>query len=184
MNNAQGSEQDRYLTLYGESNLPLKGLIPFGDNTKVRIVDGHLRLISQRGRGGALIDTSKLHNARLTMTVVKTRADRIGALALAGADGSGGLEAVLTERSSTDGQMYLAGTEGGSRTVHDRSWFNIGNDIEYKLCLTVKNGDVTVQWKNMPGLSARTRPQQKGLFGFFVENGGIFVTGIRLEKLS
>ena len=184
MDNPQGSEQDRYLTLYGESNLPLTGLSVFGQNTKARISDGRLALSSGRGLGGIVIDSEDLEDVRLQCTLVKTRAARIGALAFVNSEGAGGMEAALTPQSSTDGQMYIAERKEEGRNVLDRSWFSIDDNIEYRLDMTIEKGRIKAAWKNMPELNASVSSLPKGKFGVFVENGGMLVTHIRLEKLS
>lgn len=182
--NVQGSEMDRYLTLGGTSTMPVTGLKIIGDGTKARIVDGHLRLSSGRSKGIILIDTADLQKARLSFTAVKARGSAMGAIALANSDGSGGFEAVLTSRSSPDGQMYLAKREGENKEVQDRNWFNIKDDVAYNCTVEVRNGTMTVSWKNMPELSASVDENASGQFGLFIENGTMFVTDIKLEKLQ
>jgi hypothetical protein len=177
-----GSEADRYLTLGGNSRLPLDGLKVSGPDARATIVDGHLRVAS-RERAVVLVDTAALDQARLSLTAVKARAERIGGIALAGPDGSGAVEAALTSRYSPDGKVYLAANRGGTRAVLARSWFNIGDDIAYRLTLEIRGGKVTASWKNMLTLEAGVDAAKPGYFGFFVERGALFVTDLKLERL-
>jgi hypothetical protein len=177
----QGTESDRYLTLGGDSRLPLDGLRVAGEGAEAAIVDGHLRLSSANGRAIVLIDKPTIRNARLSLTAVKASGDRMGAVALTGAGGTGGIEAALTSRYSSDGKVYIA-RSGTERDVLARSWFNVADDIAYRLVLDVRDGQVTTSWKNMVSLSARVNPSVSGHFGFFVERGTAYVTDLRLER--
>ncbi len=179
---AQGTESDRYLTLGGTSELPLGDLRTVGAEASAAISDGHLRLSGGAGRAVVLIDTARLRNARLSLTAVKTAGERMGAIALAEPDGGGGVEATLTSRYSPDGKVYVAENRG-TRRVLARSWFNIGDNIAYRLILEVRDGQITASWKNMLSLRARVDPDASGHFGFFVERGTMFVTDLKLERL-
>lgn len=180
----QGAESDRYVTLGGASQLPLTGLRVLGADARAHIADGHLRLSCRTGRGTVLIDTPALGRARLSLTAVKSRADRMGAIALASADGSGGVEATLTSRYSPDGKVYLAATRGGTREVLARDWFNIADDIAYRVTVECRDGRVKASWTNMLTLEAATTAGPTGHFGFFVERGSLFVTDVTLERLD
>lgn len=180
----QGAETDRYVTIGGASHVPLSGLRLLGDDAEAEIVDGHLRVGSRAGRATMLIDTAALDRARLTFTAVKARGDRMGAIALAAADGTGGIEATVTSRYSSDGKVYLATAKGGKREVLARSWFNIADDIAYRVTVECRDGRVTASWANMLTLETTTASGSGGHFGFFVERGGIFVTDVTLERLA
>ncbi|MFC1543253.1 metallophosphoesterase family protein [Candidatus Neomarinimicrobiota bacterium] len=182
MNNPQGSEEQRYFTLEGSSLLPLSDLSLIGEGASAHIENGHLRLSSADGTGILLIDSANLRNARLTFSAVKAEGARMGALAYAKPDGSGGVEATLTRNYSTDGQMYLAEREQSGRTTLDRNWFNIADDIAYQLIIEARNGEVKASWKNMPVLSADIG-RSSGRFGIFIERGTMFVTDLKLERL-
>jgi len=180
-----GAESDRYLTLGGASEqLPLTGLKVIGADAQAVIQDGHLRLASKSGRALVLFDTAALGEARLGLTAVKAEGDRIGALALAGPDGAGGVEAALTSRYSPDGKVYLARGESNAREVLARSWFNIGDSIAYRLTLEVRGGRIRASWKNMLDLEAPAGRAASGQFGFFVDRGTMFVTDLKLEQLA
>jgi Calcineurin-like phosphoesterase len=180
----QGSEKDRYLTLGGSSQRALEHLKVTGADARATIDDGHLRLTSRTERATVLIDTSQLHDARLTLTVIKAGGERIGGLALAAPDGSGGIEASLTSRYSPDGKVYLARNGSGGREILARSWFNIGDNIAYRLVLETRSGRVRASWKNMLDLEASVDPGTAGHFGFFVDRGSVFVTDLKLERLE
>ena len=125
----QGAASDRYLTIGGTSRLPLTGLRVMGDAPVATIVDGHLRVSSREGRAIVLVDTGALDNARLTLTAIKSRAERMGALALASPDGSEGVESAVTSQYSPDGKVMIVSRTAGQRQVLSRSWFNVADDI-------------------------------------------------------
>jgi len=179
-----GSEGDRYLTLGGTSQLPLERLKVTGTDARAAIVDGHLRLTARSERALVLVDSSGLHNARLTLTAVKAAGERMGGIALAAPDGTGGIEASVTSRYSPDGKVYLARNKPGGREILARSWFNIGDNIAYRLVLEIRDGRVRASWKNMLDLDASVEPGTAGHFGFFVDRGSIFVTDLKLERLG
>ena len=179
---AQGAESDRYVTLGGSSELPLRGLKLLGDEAEARIADGHLRLSSKSGRATLLIDAAALQNARLTLVASKAGAARMGALVLTDAGAGEGIEAALTSQYSPDGKVYLAGFRSGQREVLSRSWFNIADNIAYRLALEARNGRVTASWKNMLDLEARIDPGTAGHFGLFVERGTLFLTDLTLDS--
>ncbi len=181
---AQGSETERYLTVGGSSHLPLNRLKVLGDEAQATIEDGHLRLTSRNERALVLIDTAGLRNARLILTAVKAAGERMGAVALAGANGENGYEATVTSRYSPDGKVYLARNRSGAREVIARSWFNIADNIAYRLILEVRNGQITASWKNMLDLRAPMEAGPGGYFGFFIERGAMFVTDLRLERVA
>ncbi len=181
---SQGSEKDRYLTLGGNSQLLLERLKIVGADARATIVDGHLRLTARSERAMVLIDTSPLHDARLTLTASKAAGERIGGIALAAPDGSGAIEASLTSRYSPDGKVYLARNRSGNREIIARSWFNIGDNIAYRLVLEIRGGRIRASWKNMLDLEAAVDPGANGHFGFFVDRGSVFVTDLRLERLG
>jgi hypothetical protein len=181
--NPMGSESDRYLTVGGTSQLPLEGLRLVGPEAKATIADGHLRVVSRGDRALVLLDTGGLQNARMTVTAVKI-GERVGCVALAGADGSGGLEAAVTSRYSPEGKVYIAKNTGGRREILARSWFNIGDHIAYRMTVEVRNGRIAARWKNMLDLEASVEPGSSGHFGFFVDRGAMFVTDLELERLS
>ncbi|HOQ47233.1 MAG TPA: metallophosphoesterase [Bryobacteraceae bacterium] len=179
-----GSEADRYLTLGGPSQLPLEQLKIIGSDAEAAVLDGHLRLSSKSGRALALIDVSAVQNARLTLTAVKSPGEYMGAVALAGPDGAGGIEATLTARYSPDGKVFLVRNRPEARQVLARSWFNIADDVAYRLTLEVRNGRIFASWKNMLNLEAPLQSAQPGHFGFFVDRGTLFVTDVKLERLA
>ncbi len=178
-----GSEADRYLTLGGSSQLPLGRLKIRGADARAEITNGHLRLTGRNERAVVLIDTAELRNARMTVTLVKSGCDRMGGVALAATDGTGGIEAAVTSRYSPDGKVHLAGVRPGGRDVLARSWFNIADNIAYRLVLEVRESRVSASWKNMLNLSASAEPGAAGQFGIFVDRGTIFVTDLKLERL-
>jgi hypothetical protein len=181
----QGAEADRYVTIGGGSQLPLTGLRVIGADARARIVDGHLRLLSRTGRATLLIDTAALGDARLSLTAVKARGERMGGIARAAADGTGGIEAVVTSRYSDDGKVYLAAGSGAARQVLARDWFNIGDDIAYRLTLECRKGKITATWANMLTLEASVSTAAAGgHYGCFVERGGMFVTDVTLDALT
>lgn len=181
---ALGSETDRYLTIGGSSRMSLEGLRVFGPEARATIVDGHLRLASRQGRAAVLIDTAELRHARLTLTAVKAGGEGMGAIALADRDSEGGIEATVTSRYSPDGKVFLARGRSDRRDVLARSWFNISDNIAYRLTLEVRNGRVTASWKNMLDLEAAVDSGGGGYFGFYVERGAMFVTDLKLERLA
>lgn len=181
---AQGAETDRYLTLGGSSQIPIAGLKVVGNDAKATVADGHLRLSSPAGRATVLIDTKKIRDARLTISFVKSRADQMGTVALANEDGRGGFETALTSRYSDDGQVFLAQSSASERRVLARSWFNVGDDIAYRVTLDVRGGRVNASWKNMLSLEHSASTLPPGYFGLFVEKGSLFVTDIKLEHLA
>ena len=87
----------------------------------------------------------------------------------------------MTSRYSPDGKVYLARNGPGGREVLARSWFNIGDNIAYRLVLEVRNGLLSASWKNMLNLEAAINPVTAGHFGVFVDRGSIFVTDLKLE---
>ncbi len=180
----QGAESDRYLTLGGASQLPLTGMRVLGDAPRASIVDGHLSVASREGRATVLIDGAALGQARLTLTAIKAGAEGIGAVALASEDGKEGVEAVLTSRYSPDGKVMLVSTGGARREVLARSWFNIADDIAYRLTLECRDGRIRASWKNMLDLECGPVARTSGHFGFFVERGSMYVTDVRLERLG
>ncbi|MBM3755433.1 MAG: hypothetical protein FJW38_15785 [Acidobacteria bacterium] len=166
-----GTEADRYMTLGGASEqLPLTGLKVIGDSAKAVIQDGHLKLEAPSRRCTVLIDHKPLKRARLSLTMVKAGADRIGGMA-------GDIEATLTAKYSTDGKVYLA----RGKEVLARSWFNIGDHIAYRLTLETDGKRVRASWKNMLDLEAPAVNESQ--FGFFVDRGTAFVTDLTLESL-
>jgi len=179
----QGPESTRYLTIGGSSRLPLEGLRVVGTEAHAVIADGHLRLASLPGRAAVVLDTDLLQNARLTLTSVKA-AERMGAFVLANKDSEGGIEATVTSHYSPDGKVFLSQQQSDHREVLARSWFNISDDIAYRLSVEVRNGRVLASWKNMLDLEAKTAPGRSGYFGFYVEKGAMFVTDLKLERLS
>lgn len=180
----QGAESDRYLTLGGSSELPLTGLKVAGPGAAAAVMDGHLRLTSGDGRASVMIDGAQLRDARLSLTAVKASGDRMGAIALADSEGEGGIEATLTSRYSPDGKVYLAKIGPDGREVLARTWFNIADNIAYRLVLEVRRGQLTASWKNLATLRAKVVPVNAGNFGFFIERGTMFVTDVRLERLG
>lgn len=180
----QGSIADRYLTVGGASRLPLTGLRVLGDAPEVAIVDGHLRVRSRQGRAIVLVDAPAVDSARLTLTAVKTGGERMGALVFASPDGTGGVEAAVTSRYSPEGKVMLASGAGRERQVFARSWFNIADDIAYRLTLETHGDRVRASWKNMVDLEAGPVPRAGGHVGFFVERGAMIVTELVLERLT
>ena len=157
-----GAESDRYLTLGGTSQVPLDRLTVIGGEAVIE--NGHLRLKSSGGRAIVLIDAGALKQGRLTLTAVKAEGERMGGIAFAGADGAGGIEAAVTARYSPDGKVYLANNGAGGREVMARSWFNIGDNIAYRLTLEARNGLIRASWKNMLDLEAPVDASRSGLF--------------------
>lgn len=180
----QGKENDRYYTLNGSSEMPLTGLTVKGNNAHAEIKNGRLSLESKEGKGMILIDKPELTHARISFSVVKEGATHIGAVACAGDSGSARIEAVLTSEYGTDGNMFLAAYRENRKETLDRSWFNIADGIAYKCVLEARNGTITFSPKNMPELSAAVKGNPSGKFGFFVENGKMLVTDLKLEKLG
>lgn len=198
---AQGREIERYLTLGGTSYLPLEGMKLIGNRASARIKDGHLRLdsgkdsqkvvqeghsftISKKTRGILLIDVPDIKNAQISFSAVMKGADRIGVLACTEPDGRGGIEAILNPGHSEHGQLYLVDDRGEKNNILDRSWFNVRDGIAYRFVLEVQNGKVKAKCKNMPELSADIDVNRSGYFGFFVENGTMLVTDLKLEKIE
>ena len=134
-------------------------------------------------RGVILIDIPNLSDARISFSAVLEKGDRMGAIAHAKPDGNGGVEAVINPKYSGRGQLYLADNRTGKAHVLDRSWFNIREGIAYRFVLEVQEGKVKAKWKNMPELSADISMIRSGSFGFFVENGTLLMTDMKLEKL-
>lgn len=180
----QGSVADRYLTLGGSSQLPLQNLRLAGEGAHAVIADGHLRVSNRDGRASVLIDTAPLRDARLTLTIVKAGGERVGGVALAAADGSAGIDATITSRYSPDGKVMIGSSGTGGREVLARSWFNIADDIAYRLTLEVRDGRVRASWKNMVDLEADVRSHGPGLFGAFVERGTMLVTDLAPDRLD
>jgi hypothetical protein len=179
-----GSESDRYITVGGSSQLPLENLNVVGNEARALIHDGHLRLSGRNDRALVVINTAPLQQARLTLTAVKASGERIGGIALAGPDGKGGIEAAVTSRYSPDGKVYLAATSGDRRDILARSWFNIADNIAYHLTLEITERRIIATWKNMLKLEVKRETAAAGHFGFFVDNGVMFVTDLRLERLG
>ena len=197
---AQGREIDRYFTLGGTSYLPLKGLKLIGNRASARIKDGHLRLdsgkenqtviqdgqswkIAKKMRASVLIDIPNIKDGKISFSAVMEGADRMGVIALADSEGRGGIEAVIKPEKSRSGQLYIADNRREKTNILDRSWFNIQNGIAYRFVLEVQNGKVKAKWKNMPELSVDIDVNRSGYFGFFVENGTMLITDLKLEKL-
>ncbi|MBN1290779.1 MAG: metallophosphoesterase [Candidatus Latescibacteria bacterium] len=181
---AQGTENDRYFTLNGSSDMQPDRLTELGNNTDVRIADGHLSVDAPNGKGLVLIDLPDMNNVRLIFSAVKEGATHIGAVACTNGDGSDRIDCVLTSEYGTDGNMYIASYSGGKKETLGVSWFNISDGISYKFVVEVKDGSIIFHPKNMPELSAKIPNTPKGKFGFFVENGKMFVTDLKLEKLG
>lgn len=179
-----GTEGERFLTVGGSTQLALEKLRVIGGEAQAGVADGHLRLTGRNERAMVLIDTAPLNQARLTLTIVKAAGERVGGIGLAGADGAGGIEAALTSRYSPDGKVYLASSGPGGREVLARNWFNIGDQISYRLTLTVGDGRITASWKNMLNLESKIASTASGHFGFFVDRGVALVTDLRLERLG
>lgn len=198
---AQRGEIERYFTLGGTSYLPLKGLKLIGNRARARIKDGHLRLdsgkenqtviqdgqswkIAKKMRATILIDIPNIKEGKISFSAVMEGADRMGVIALAESEGRGGIEAVISPKYSGYGQLYIADNRREKTNILDRSWFNIRNGIAYKFVLEVQKGKVIAKWKNMPELTADIGVNRSGRFGFFVENGTILVTDLKLEKVG
>ena len=181
---AQGEEKDRYYTLGGSSKLPLNGLKVINKYARADIKDGHLTLQSDKGKGLILIDKSGLTNVRISFSAVKEGATHMGVVAYASNDGLERVEGVLTSEYGPDGNMFLASYSGNKKETLARSWFNISDGIAYKFVLEAKNGKITLLNKNMPKLTTEIKDNPSGKFGFFVENGKMFVTDLRIEKLN
>ncbi|MBT4483570.1 MAG: hypothetical protein HOC71_07815, partial [Candidatus Latescibacteria bacterium] len=181
---AQGSEYDRFFTIGGSSALPLDGLTVHGRKARAFIDDGHLTLDSTEAKGTVLIDSPSLSNARLSFSAVKEGGTHMGALAFAHEDGSGGIEGVLTNVYSTDGNVFLADYTGNRKETLARTWFNINDGIAYKFILEARNDTITLSVKNMPKISARLKIKPSGKFGFFVNKGKMLITDLKLEKLD
>ncbi len=180
----QGAESDRYLTIGGNSLMPIEKLTVVGDDVAARVADGHLRLSSRLGRAGVVIDTADLRDARLTMSMVMASGDAAGGFALAGANGRGGVEAVVTPRYSASGKVYLRqDVAGGAPSLLQPAWFNIGYNLAYRLTLEVRGRKVTASWKGMTPIDATVETDRPGRFGCFVERGVLFVTDLALERL-
>lgn len=105
-------------------------------------------------------------------------------MALAAADGSAGIDATITSRYSPDGKVMIGSSGTGGREVLARSWFNIADDIAYRLTLEVRDGRVRASWKNMVDLEADVRSHGPGLFGAFVERGTMLVTDLAPDRLD
>lgn len=196
---AQGRARERYLTVGGTSYLPLKGMLLIGNKASFKIKDGHLALGSGRdsqtvvqdgqswtvpktSRATILIDLPDFKDARISFSAVLEGGKRMGAIALADSEGRRGVEAVISPGYSAKGQLYLTDTRRDERSIWDRSWFNIREEIAYKFVLEVHKGKVKAKWKNMPELSAQLGMDRSGKFGLFVEDGGMLVTDLKLEK--
>ena len=91
---------------------------------------------------------------------------------------------MVTSRYSPDGKVYLVRNSGAKREILARSWFNIADNIAYRLTLEVRNGRITASWKNMLNLEATLEPGTSGYFGFFIDRGAMFVTDLEPERLS
>jgi hypothetical protein len=180
---AQGDEEDRYFTVGSSSAMSPDGLVLHGGNAQVRIEDGHLTLTSEKGRGTVLIDKRGAGNFRLSFSATKEGATHMGAVFSMSDDGSERIDGVLTSEYGPDGNMYLAASSGTSRETLDRSWFNISDGIAYRFILEVRDGGITFSPENMPELTASIPENTSGKFGFFVENGKLLVTDLKLEKL-
>jgi hypothetical protein len=197
---AQGREIERYVTIGAPSILPLKGMRLLGQSAIANIRNGHLRLdsgrenqtayvdekpisIPKRTRGTLLIETNDIRNACISFSMVAERAARVGAVALADADGQGGFEASLTVGTSGQGQLFLTDLRKGKREQLDRSWHNVHPGGAYKCSLQVSGREVRADWKNMASMKAPIRGGGPGKFGVFVENGTLFLTDLKLEKI-
>ena len=197
---AQGREIERYLTIGAPSVLPLRGMRLIGQSARANIRNGHLRLdsgresqtafledkpisIPKKARAAVLINRPDIGNARISFSAVPDGAARMGAFALAGPEGKDGLETSLTVGTSGQGQLFLADRRKGKEELLSRSWFNVRRGEAYRCTLEVKGGEVRADWKNMAGLSARIQGAGSGKFGFFVEDGTLFVTDLKLEKI-
>lgn len=181
----QGSEADRYLTLGGSSRMPLEHVTVVGDDASARLADGHLTVSSRSGRAAVLIDGGALRRARLTVSLVKASGDAVGAMVLADDRGRGGIEAVLTSRYSPSGKSFLRrDVVGGEPQLLRPSWFNIGNDLSYRLSLEVRDGRVSASWTGMPPLTYELETDRGGRVGIFVERGRMYVTELTLETLD
>lgn len=179
----QGSEAERYLTIGGGSRLPLDGLTVVGDDARAEVSDGRLALGSRSGRATLLIDARLLGDARLSVSLVKGPGEAVGAVARCDDAGRGGTEAVITSRYSPSGKVFLRQDAPAGASIVDRSWFNIGDDLAYRLTLEVRGGRVKAAWKNMLSLEGPIGAGA-GRFGVFVERGVMYVTDLVLESLT
>jgi len=161
-----GSEADRYLTLGGTSQLPLGRLKVAGADASASIVDGHLRLTARNERSAALVDTSELKNARISLTAVKVGGERMGGIALSSPDGTGGIEAAVTSRYSPDGKVFLASNRSGGRDILARSWFNIADNIAYRLVLEVGTAGCSPPGRTCWTSRRRSIPARKAISAF------------------
>jgi hypothetical protein len=197
---AQGREIERYLTLGASSAIPLSGMKLIGPSALANIRNGHLRLDSGRenqtayldsqpisipktAKGVLLIETPDVRNARLSFSAVPERAARMGAFALADQDGGGGIETSLSVRTSGQGKLLLTDLRKGKKDILDRNWFNVHSGGAYRCVLEVLDGRIKAEWKNMAGLTSSIQGASTGKFGIFVEDGTIFVTDLKLEKI-
>jgi len=197
---AQGREIERYVTLGAPSVLPLRGMRLIGQSAFANIRNGHLRLdsgresqtaylndnpisVPKKTRGAILIDLPDVRNARISFSAVPERASRIGAFALAGPQGKGGLETSLTVGSSGQGKLFLTDLRKGKETLLDRSWFNVQRGGAYKCTFQIRGGEVKADWKNMVSLSSHIQGAGSGKFGIFVEDGTLFLTDLKLEQI-
>ncbi len=197
---AQGREIERYVTLGSPSILPLKGMQLIGQSASANIRNGHLRLdsgresqtayldnnpisVPKKTRGAILIDIPDIRNARISFSVVPDKASRMGAFALSGPDGNGGIETSLTVGTSGQGLLFLSDLRKGKREVLDKSWFNVLRGGAYRCMLHIRDGEVKADWKNMTSLSAHVQGTGSGKFGIFVEDGTLFLTDLKLEKI-
>lgn len=179
----QKDEADRYYTIGGASDLPLRGLRVVGDKATADVRDGHLAFRSPKGKAFLLIDAPDTERARLTITAVKDTAARMGVVACADSGCTRRIEGVVTSVYGPDGNMHMRSYHGsGSRTL-DCSWFNIADGIAYRFTLEARGRKLSLAMKNMPRLAAELERVEAGKFGIFVEDGGMLVTDIRLERV-
>ncbi len=180
----QGTAEDRYFTIGGSSELHDNDLTVVGNDASARIHDGHLELKSEKGTGFLLIDKPTPGNVRISFSAAKEGATRMGVVAWANSDCSNSIEGVLTSEYGPDGNMYLASHQGNVKKTLDVSWFNISDGIAYGFVMEARNGSITMSPRNMPELTATVAGNPLGKFGFFVENGRMLVTDLKLEKLT
>ncbi len=181
---AQGSEADRYLTLGGTSTLSPDRFKVIGENAVATIQDGHFRLESGEGKAFVLIDIDNINNARICFSAAKDKASHMGVIACASDDSSNRVEGVLTSKYGPDGNMYLASYTNGEKNTLARSWFNIIDGVAYGFNLEIRNGKVVLANKNMPSIEGDLPDGKAGKFGFFIENGAMYLTDLKIESLE
>ena len=84
---------------------------------------------------------------------------------------------------SPSGKVFLRQDAPAGASIVDRSWFNIGDDLAYRLTLEVRGGRVKAAWRNMLSLEGPVGAGA-GRFGVFVERGVMYVTDLVLESLT